>query len=159
IRQCAIPVFEGLLDEPHNTVVLDLLFGLAEWHAEAKLRMHTDSSLVLLRRSTIFLGSQLRRFARSTCSVFDTRELPRETAARGRRKRKAQGSAGPSTSSLPSSNTTSSRKKVFNLFTYKLHALGDYVRQIMWFGTSDSYSTQPVSMCMSRHCVLFSSHN
>ncbi|KAJ6608894.1 hypothetical protein B0H10DRAFT_2301109, partial [Mycena sp. CBHHK59/15] len=28
-------------------------------------------------------------------------------------------------------------------FTYKLHSLGDYVRSILWFGTSDSYSTQP----------------
>lgn len=38
----------------------------------------------------------------------------------------------------------SSKLKVFNLVTFKLHALGDYARTIRWFGTSDSYSTQPV---------------
>ena len=57
--KCAIPVFEGLLPKPHDTIVQDLLFGLAEWHAEAKLCMHTDSSLELLTRSTSYLGSQI----------------------------------------------------------------------------------------------------
>ncbi|KAF8240698.1 hypothetical protein L208DRAFT_1231621, partial [Tricholoma matsutake] len=35
-------------------------------------------------------------------------------------------------------------KKVFNLFIYKLHALGDYMQTIHLFGTTDSYSTQIV---------------
>jgi len=39
--QCAIPVFEGLLPELHNTHVLKLLFDLAHWHGLAKLQMHT----------------------------------------------------------------------------------------------------------------------
>lgn len=39
--------------------------------------------------------------------------------------------------------------KTFSLLTYKLHALGDYVRTIRWFGTSDSYSTQPVRYTIS----------
>ncbi|KAF8228433.1 hypothetical protein L208DRAFT_1291363, partial [Tricholoma matsutake] len=34
------------------------------------------------------------------------------------------------------------KAKLFSLFTYKLHALGDYVRTIWLFGTTDSYSTQ-----------------
>ncbi|KAJ7163030.1 hypothetical protein C8R46DRAFT_813181, partial [Mycena filopes] len=33
ILQCYIPVFEGLLPEPHNTIVLDLLYTFAYWHA------------------------------------------------------------------------------------------------------------------------------
>ncbi|KAJ6619167.1 hypothetical protein B0H10DRAFT_1794003 [Mycena sp. CBHHK59/15] len=41
LLQCAIPVFEGLLPEPHNNTVLNLLFTFAEWHVLAKLRMHT----------------------------------------------------------------------------------------------------------------------
>ncbi|OBZ68473.1 hypothetical protein A0H81_11674 [Grifola frondosa] len=40
--QCSIPAFEGLLPEPHNKVLMDLLFVFAQWHGLAKLRMHTD---------------------------------------------------------------------------------------------------------------------
>jgi hypothetical protein len=39
---------------------------------------------------------------------------------------------------------TKPKKKLFNLFTYKLHALGDYVSTIHLFGTTYSYSTQIV---------------
>ena len=38
------------------------------------------------------------------------------------------------------------KRKLFNLLTYKLHSLSDYVRAVRWFGTTDSYSTQPVSI-------------
>lgn len=37
------------------------------------------------------------------------------------------------------------RKKTLNLNTYKAHALGDYVETIRRYGTTDSYSTEPVS--------------
>ena len=46
--QCSSPVFEGLLPEPFNRMLLQLLYKTAEWHALAKLRMHTDSTLNLL---------------------------------------------------------------------------------------------------------------
>jgi hypothetical protein len=36
--------------------------------------------------------------------------------------------------------------KTFNLQTYKIHALGDYVEAIKTFGTTDSYSTEVVSI-------------
>ena len=51
--QCAIPVFEGLLPEPHNTRVLKLLFDLAHWHGLAKLQMHMEATLELLSQATI----------------------------------------------------------------------------------------------------------
>ena len=35
--KCAIPVFEGLLPEVHDKIVMDLLFELATWHFLAKL--------------------------------------------------------------------------------------------------------------------------
>jgi len=35
--------------------------------------------------------------------------------------------------------------KAFNIQTYKLHTLGDYVSSIKVFGTTDSYITQIVS--------------
>ena len=42
-------------------------------------------------------------------------------------------------------NPSGARPKLFNLNTYKLHALGDYVHTIHMFGTTDSYTTQIVS--------------
>jgi hypothetical protein len=41
-------------------------------------------------------------------------------------------------------NTNARKQKKLNLRTYKHHALGDYVDTIRRFGTTDSYSTQPV---------------
>ncbi len=83
--QVAIPVFDGLLDEPYNSIVLDMLFLLASWHALAKLRMHTDTTLSVFEKTTADLGTAVRGFAAKVCSTFVTRELPREEAARGRR--------------------------------------------------------------------------
>ena len=39
----------------------------------------------------------------------------------------------------------SRRLKDFSLNTYKVHALGDYTATIRRYGTTDSYSTEPVS--------------
>lgn len=63
---------------------MDLLFALAHWHALAKLRQHTDLSLVILESATVQLGALLRNFQATTCAAYDTRELKRETAARMR---------------------------------------------------------------------------
>jgi hypothetical protein len=84
--KCAIPVFQGLLPEPHNTKVLRLLFAFAHWHGLAKLRMHTDDTLQILDLATTGLGNQLRAFQNETCASFETFELKRETAARQRRR-------------------------------------------------------------------------
>jgi hypothetical protein len=89
--QCAIPVFDGLLPEPHNTRVLKLLFNLAHWHGLAKLRMHTEPTLDMLSQATTSLGSRFRDFQEKTCTMFQTRELERERAARQRRQGKRQG--------------------------------------------------------------------
>ncbi|KJA20606.1 hypothetical protein HYPSUDRAFT_141916, partial [Hypholoma sublateritium FD-334 SS-4] len=160
LLQCSIPVFDGLLDPEHDKAILSLLFTVAEWHALAKLRMHTDSTLGWLQECTASLGMQLRRFESHTCSFFDTRELPSEEAARSRKEKKATASTassskdklptekanyGPQSSIESQSKPTKipPKKKVFNLVLIKLHALGDYVNTIKLFGTSDSYSTQP----------------
>lgn len=42
------------------------------------------------------------------------------------------------------------RSKTLNLYTYKWHAIGDVVPAIKLFGTTDSYSTQIVSVYVSR---------
>jgi len=75
---------------------MKLLYRTAEWHALAKLRMHTDTSLSLLEELTTEFGDLLRKFRDLTCSKFSTVELPRETAARNRREMLNQQAAGSS---------------------------------------------------------------
>lgn len=122
--QCAIPVFDGLLDEPYNTMVMQLLYRAAEWHALAKLKMHTESTLKLLEACTTAFGSLMRQFRNKTFADFNTIGLPKES-------RKS-----------PSSGR---KKRLLNLNTYKFHSLGDYVRTIRLFGSTDGYSTLTVS--------------
>ncbi|KAF9046642.1 hypothetical protein BJ165DRAFT_1611041 [Panaeolus papilionaceus] len=138
ILQCSIPVFEGLLQEPHNQRLMTLLYRTAEWHALAKLRMQTDESLRTLQDITTDLGTLLRDFRDATCAEFETVELPKEAAARARRKA-ASTSEQLSTGSGSSPNR---RPRTLNLQTVKMHFLGDYVDCIRLFGTSDSFSTQ-----------------
>lgn len=179
---------------------MSLLFRLAEWHALAKLRMHTESTLTQMEKVTTILGSQLRDFSNITCKSFKTTELPKEAEARARRETRQQSKqapkvvaeatpnassqtpveatpealsqATPETSSQTSAEATpetssqapaeessqapspavsaakGKRPKTLNLFVYKLHALGDYAATIRLFGTSDSYSTQIVSIIL-----------
>ena len=56
----------------------------------------------------------------------------------------------PEPSALHSEPPYTRRPKVLNLNTYKLHSLGDYPDTIKQYGTTDSYSTQLVSKCLSR---------
>ena len=79
-----MPCFDDLLPEPFNSVVLTLLFDMATFHAFAKLRLHTDRTLILFEESVKALGKAVRRFEKVTCPAFDTKELPHEVAARGR---------------------------------------------------------------------------
>ena len=128
--------------------MLDLIFGMAEWHATAKLRMHTDRTLSRLRAATSYLGAKLRYFVRHVTPHYKTKELPRKEAARTRRKQRAQPAASPRVqpdhAQSKSGPLPNAKVKLLSLLTYKLHALGDYVAQILHFGTTDSYSTQPV---------------
>lgn len=43
------------------------------------------------------------------------------------------------------STRSTRRPKTLNINTYKFHSYGDYVRYIRTHGTTDSYSTEPVS--------------
>ena len=144
-------VFEGLFPDQHNEIIMDLLFELATWHGFAKFRLHTESTLQGLDVSTTRLGSNLRRFQTVVCEAYITRELPSEEAARGRRKAAKQ-SIGAEGGMEELMATTTKRKAnhcKFNLATYKVHALGDYVKFIRMYGTTDNYSTQLVrNMCI-----------
>ncbi|KJA20502.1 hypothetical protein HYPSUDRAFT_142132 [Hypholoma sublateritium FD-334 SS-4] len=141
LLQCSIPAFEGLLPEPYDTIIMTLLYRTAEWHAFAKLRLHTESTLQHLERLTTELGKLMREFRDITQSSFETFELPKETGARQRRQtsRKGKENAAPS-------DTSGKKAKSLNLFTYKWHALGDYAQAIRLFGGTDGFSTQVVSL-------------
>ena len=148
-----MPVFDDLLPANHNNDIQSLLFTTAEWHTLAKMRLHTDSMLAWLDESTKAFGKQIQHFQSHTCSFFDTRELPQEEAARSRRQKKKKVSINLTNPSprapVPSTATPAgTRKKNFNLILIKLHALGDYIKTIKMFGTTDSYSTQPVWMLL-----------
>ena len=60
-------------------------------------------------------------------------------------RQEAKQTCSSAVASRPSSQSCSlQRKKVFNLQTYKIHALVDYPAQIRMYGTTDSFSTQIV---------------
>ena len=108
-------------------MLLRLLYKAAEWHALAKLRLHTETTLGLLEAVTKEFGRLMQQFRDKTSDKFNTVELPcRADVRKG-------GSYGP-------------KKRTLNLNTYKFHALADYVATIRLFGTTDSYSTLLVSL-------------
>ncbi|RDB16223.1 hypothetical protein Hypma_003115 [Hypsizygus marmoreus] len=106
LLQCAIPAFEGLLDEPHNLRLMKLLYRTAEWHAFAKLRLQTDATLMRLEQLTKEFGLLMRQFRDLSCTQFKTTELPREVAARGHRVQKKQVAKALATTTTPSASTS-----------------------------------------------------
>jgi hypothetical protein len=111
--------------------------------------MHSESTLSALDDTFRRLSRLLRKFRDFTCATFTTLELPREKAARARKA--AREGSGPSNQGAGASNP---KVKRFNLNTYKFHAMGDYVRTIRLFGTTDSFTTQIV-----RKSIMFSKLN
>ena len=136
-------MIEGLLSEKDEKVVLDLVFILATWHAYAKLRLHTDHTLTSFEAMTKPLGAALRHFAGKFSDRFDTKDLPKEAEA-WKRRADARKKSGKARKQKAPGDT----KARFNLITYKLHALGDYVSTIRQRGTTDSYSTQMVRVSL-----------
>lgn len=133
-----------------------MLFQFAYWHGLAKLRLHSDNTLKLLDEETTKLGQSLRNFQSTTCAAFQTEELRKEANARLRKQAKHNTEAGKKAttgnSTMPASHEKTAtsdqgsrrKRRVFNLNTYKTHALGDYVATIKQYGTTDSYSTELV---------------
>lgn len=134
--QCIMPAFEGLLPLADDQTVADLLFELANWHALAKLRLHTSVTVDILRAATEDMCRVMRHFARTTCKNHNTHELPKETEARVRREGKRPGE--------PSRAPKIVRFNVLN--TYKYHSLPDYPDYIQDGGTTDNGNTQVVRM-------------
>ena len=114
---------------------MKVLYRAAEWHAFAKMRMHTDSTLTHLEEITKELGKLMRKFEAATRTQYATVELPRKAEAR---KRRDKATVRP--------RSGRRQAKLLNLFTYKWHALADYVPTIRLFGGSDGFSTQIVRL-------------
>lgn len=131
-----------------NSIVLTVLFELAQWHALAKLQLHSTTTLASFKAATSTLGQAMRAFRRHVCSQYQTRELPRETQSRQRRR-----AAQASTSS--SSDTLAPKFKAFTVLnTPKYHRLGDHARAIAETGTTDNKSTQMVRAGVLVHFSL-----
>ena len=141
-----IPCLEGLLPEPHNTMVLDLIFVLATWHALAKLGVHTNTSLHLLDITTTALGAGLRYFVGVTCPEFNTVETSAEYSKRSRHQ--------TASTSQRVSESTGRQPKTLSLKTIKLHFLGDYVECIQSFGTTDNYTSALVRPSCFKYDLL-----
>ncbi|KAG1842081.1 hypothetical protein F4604DRAFT_1939089 [Suillus subluteus] len=122
LLQCAMPVFDGLLPEPFNSTVLNLLFELATWHAFRKL---------------------------SACA-----QCQHIKASKDKNKRSERTNSEVEDDSPP-------KHQVFNLLTYKLHALGDYVKLIWQYGTTDNYSMQvgELEHCRVKHFYVWTNKN
>ena len=128
---------------------------MADWHANAKLGLHTDSTVLALKELAQSLGYQMRTFANKICSEYDTHELPREEAAWARRRAKKASQSNGDPTAPTSTAKVGPLQKVFNLVTYKLHALGDYITHILRFGSTDSYLTQTVSVYCTQILMLY----
>ena len=145
ISQCAIPAFDGLLPKDDNEAVLDLLFLMATFHAYVKLRLHTELTVESLELVTIALCQALRRFKTNVCPHYQTKELPREVAARARQETSATKESILSSCNECAGLSVPPKIKAFNMNTTKIHSLMDYAIHIRRFGTTDSYTTQTVS--------------
>ncbi len=142
-----IPAIEGLLPKEHCDTVTDLLFELANWHALAKLRLHTTVTLDVFRKATKLMYASVREFARTTCEAYVTYELDREAEARGRRQ--ARAAARAHAAGISSSGVAKKDPKVvpFRVWhTYKYHCLGDYPEYIERCGCTDCTTSQTVSI-------------
>ncbi|KAL0059921.1 hypothetical protein AAF712_013268, partial [Marasmius tenuissimus] len=149
VIQCAIPCFEGLLPEPHNKDLLDLLWDFNVLMAYASLGLHTDSTVATLDSTITELGKSLRRFANTTCAAYETREIPEEAEkrrnaeARREEKRLKEGKQTKKRGTKRDHDDEDGRLlKTFSINTIKTHLITHYPYFIKKFGSLDSYTTR-----------------
>ena len=133
-----IAAFEGPLPLHDDLTVADMLFELANWHALAKLCLHTDVTLKILHASTQHMYQAVHQFTSTTCTQTQTFKCASEiTVQMCCEKNNGQ-----------ERNSGNRKTKVFNVInTFKYHSLGDYVDYIEHSGPTDNYMTQVVSLC------------
>lgn len=130
-----------------------LLCGYAMQSSDNTLTQRLTNSILLQDLSGSKLGYSQTRSAQSSRQKILLRKRQHELDGRQQNPPKKSTSSGTATlDNQPTPTTASSSKYRFlNLITYKWHALGDYVKSIRLFGTTDSYSTQIV-------CCVFTTH-
>ncbi|KAG6808669.1 hypothetical protein H0H92_003308 [Tricholoma furcatifolium] len=142
ILQCAGPCFEGLFPRKTDRHIQDFLFIIACWHASAKLRLHTDSTLDVFRGLTQSFTRAIRHFSLKICPQFDTIQTPSEYAATMRAKAaKTKKETGPGKEKPVATQGTRRAPRSFNTDTPKFHSIVHYPNAIAMYGTTDSYST------------------
>ncbi|KAG9080478.1 hypothetical protein FRC06_006529 [Ceratobasidium sp. 370] len=124
VLQCCIPTIEGLFTDEQQQRISVLIFTFAKWHALAKLRTHTESTLRALELET----------RTEFPSVLET-----STEFEVRKRREIRAAAARNS---PLTKELTKEVKHLNLNTPKFYALGDYPEAIRMFGTTDSFSTQ-----------------
>jgi hypothetical protein len=107
-------------------------------------------TLEMMEMVTTALCQAIRDFATIMCPQYTTRELPREeracTSCQQEQAKRGKGTKRK--------KTTGIKDKKFNMATFKLHCIPDYVQMIWKYGTTDLYSTQIVSLpTMSHNCI------
>ena len=140
VPQCAMVPFEQLLENEYDSKIQDMLWELAQFEAMGRGRIHWTTSLLMFDNSVVTMGTAIRRFQTGVCPFIDTRELPRETDSRQRRKKASANDGQPV--------TITPKTRRLNLNTYKYHRLGDYPQAVRDFGPLDVYSTQTVRFAM-----------
>ncbi|KAG9079804.1 hypothetical protein FRC06_007449 [Ceratobasidium sp. 370] len=139
--QCCGPCFERLFPSDDDAVIQDLIFVMAHWHTLAKLRVHTATTIDMLRTQTTILARRLRHFEANIAPRYTVVETDREHELRKQQETRRALATG----NVAQSTESRKRSVKYNLTAYKLHAVGDYPDAIKLFGTTDSYSTQIIS--------------
>ncbi|KAM5535815.1 hypothetical protein V8D89_010538 [Ganoderma adspersum] len=129
--QTIMPAFEGLLPLHDDQTVADLLFELANWHALAKLCLHTNVTLDIFHAATQTMYEAVHTFEVTTCANYTMFELPNEAQVQARCQMKSTSRVAPS----------SAPKHVnFNVMnTFKYHSLGpmdNYTTQVFYARTN-----------------------
>lgn len=174
--QCSIPCFGGLFLDIHNKPISVLLYVILTWHGLAKLRLHTELTLTLLRSATVRLGRELRSFQKNICPHYETKETAKEVEIRARAAARREGAALASSNTqqlptttleaLPEDHSAAQTTPVnarkgpaarkpfqFKLTKPKCHFIGDYAPDIESSGTTDNYSTQTVRIIYCERTV------
>jgi len=102
---------------------------------------------------TTVLGQELRQFWLCDLLGIQNHRLPKEAATRAvdvvaRRHATSIQQQTFHAGKKAQESAKNRRAKTLNLFIYKVHALGDYVETIRRLGTTDSFSTQIVSLSL-----------
>jgi len=107
--------------------------------------MHSDLTLKILDELTTQMGNAFRFFSDHVCHAYKTCELPHEENACRCQEAKNNKQFGDPMAKDSKKKEIRPKLKVYNANTYEHHSLGNYVAHIREKGTTDSYSTGPVS--------------